>query len=185
MGPGKRDKIPQHFTASAVVIDNDHVLLVHHRRIGAWLPPGGHIDDFEMPHEAAVREVFEETGVKVEVLSEALPGTGDADAFFLQQPLCLHGVRAQEGGQDVYHLDIVYLCKPVTTGNRPAIAKPGPGPGLPGIVDCREVKEARWVRLSDLGALPLARNVVEALDLARRKLESINAQLTHLPEDRQ
>lgn len=185
MGSGKRDKIPQHFTASAVVIHNDHVLLVHHRRISAWLPPGGHIDDFEMPHEAAVREVFEETGVKVEVVSEALPVTGDADAFFLKQPLCLHGVRAQEGGQDVYHLDIVYLCKPVTTGNQSAASSFGTGSVLPAIVPCREVKEARWVRLSDLGALPLARNVVEALELARRKLCSINHTVTDLLDDTQ
>jgi 8-oxo-dGTP pyrophosphatase MutT (NUDIX family) len=183
VSPGKRDKIPQHFTASAVVIHNDHVLLVHHRRIGAWLPPGGHIDAFEMPHEAAVREVFEETGVNVEVVSDVLPATGDSDAFFLQHPLCLHGVRAQEGGQDVYHVDIVYLCRPVTTENRPAMSDPGSQSALPDIVPCREVKEARWVRLSNLGALPLARNVVEALALARRKLALINDPVTDLPDD--
>jgi 8-oxo-dGTP pyrophosphatase MutT (NUDIX family) len=30
-----------------------------------WLPPGGHIDPHELPHDAAVREVHEETGLAV------------------------------------------------------------------------------------------------------------------------
>ncbi len=74
--------VPNHLTPSAVVIEEGHILLVHHRRIGAWLPPGGHIDEGELPHEAAIREVFEETGVRVMVLSSELPISIDSDAFF-------------------------------------------------------------------------------------------------------
>ena len=41
----------RHFTASAVVFDDtlEHVLLVHHNKIGLWLYPGGHIDPDEDP----------------------------------------------------------------------------------------------------------------------------------------
>lgn len=67
----------RHSTASAVVIDSElrMTLLVAHRANGTWQLPGGHVDPDEAPHEAAVREVFEETGVRVyRVLSAvALP----------------------------------------------------------------------------------------------------------------
>jgi len=157
-----RHRIAQHFTASGVVLCHEHILLVHHRRIQAWLPPGGHIEDFEMPHEAAAREIFEETGVEVEMLGDRLPQTGDPDAFFLAQPLCLHAVRARENGEDVYHLDIAYLCVP-----RGFIPGEPAAPGaLPDLKVGEDVKEARWVRLSDLDRWNLAKNVREAVALA-------------------
>ncbi|HTM22613.1 MAG TPA: NUDIX domain-containing protein [Kofleriaceae bacterium] len=39
------------------------VLVIHHRRLDTWLPVGGEIADGETPLEAAVRELFEETGL--------------------------------------------------------------------------------------------------------------------------
>jgi len=159
---GKRHEIPQHFTASAVVVCRQHILLVHHRRIGAWLPPGGHIEPFEMPHEAAVRETFEETGVRVEVICEPPPGPGDPDAFFLEAPLCLHGVRAVEEGAAVYHLDLSYLCRPAGRSSRE--------PLLPPVRSGADVKEARWFKIAELGRIALARNVLELVALAGRRL---------------
>ncbi len=61
----------RHFTASAIVFDaTGRVLLIHHVEAGVWLYPGGHIDPNEDPAQAAVREVNEETGVEVEIVSE-------------------------------------------------------------------------------------------------------------------
>jgi 8-oxo-dGTP diphosphatase len=159
----QRESLPQHFTASAVVIFVGHVLLVHHRRIGAWLPPGGHIDEFELPHQTAVRETFEETGVEIEVLSEPMPDTGDFDAFFLPAPLSFHVVKAVEKANTVYHLDLAYLCRPILTSNQKEMT-------LPEIRLCKEVIDARWVHLSDLTNLHLAKNVIETLAIASAKL---------------
>jgi 8-oxo-dGTP pyrophosphatase MutT (NUDIX family) len=55
----------RHLTASMVVIDPAAaaVLLVFHNATGKWMFPGGHVDPDETPGEAALREVFEETGV--------------------------------------------------------------------------------------------------------------------------
>jgi 8-oxo-dGTP pyrophosphatase MutT (NUDIX family) len=57
----------RHFTASMMVLDHrlGRVLLVHHKKMDLWVFPGGHVDPNEAPHETAVREVLEETGVDV------------------------------------------------------------------------------------------------------------------------
>ena len=41
------------------------VLLVRHSEGGVWLLPGGAIEPTEVPSDAAVREMFEETGLRV------------------------------------------------------------------------------------------------------------------------
>jgi 8-oxo-dGTP diphosphatase len=46
-----------------------HVLLVRHPRRG-WVPPGGKVEPDETPREGAVRELFEETGLRVEPLPD-------------------------------------------------------------------------------------------------------------------
>ena len=43
----------------------DKVLVIHHKRLGVWLPPGGELQAGETPLEAAVRELEEETGLRV------------------------------------------------------------------------------------------------------------------------
>lgn len=39
------------------------ILLIHHKKLGLWLPVGGKLEVAETPLEAASREVFEETGL--------------------------------------------------------------------------------------------------------------------------
>ena len=60
-----------HITGSAFIVDpaRDVLLMVHHRALGRWLQPGGHVDAGESALEAAVREAVEETGVAAAELS--------------------------------------------------------------------------------------------------------------------
>lgn len=60
----------RHFTASALVFDAglEHVLLVHHNKVGRWLYPGGHVEPNQTPAEAAVRETEEETGIRATII---------------------------------------------------------------------------------------------------------------------
>ncbi len=60
--PFSRENSLAHITASGLVIDSKKVLLIFHPYIKRWFQPGGHIDPNENPSEAAIREVWEETG---------------------------------------------------------------------------------------------------------------------------
>ena len=69
----RRSDISRHFTASGYVVHQGCVLLHWHLKVGALLPPGGHIEPNEDPVETVLREIKEETGLTVEVLSPQLP----------------------------------------------------------------------------------------------------------------
>lgn len=58
------------FTATGLVLNEraDKALLIFHKKLQLWLPAGGHVEMNELPHEAAVREVFEETGITATIL---------------------------------------------------------------------------------------------------------------------
>lgn len=62
--------LESHYTATGFVLNkkNDRILFVFHKKLQFWLPPGGHVDDGELPHETVVREVFEETGVHAQII---------------------------------------------------------------------------------------------------------------------
>jgi 8-oxo-dGTP pyrophosphatase MutT (NUDIX family) len=65
----------QHLVSYVVPVDAaGNVLLVDHINAGLWLPPGGHVEPGEHPHDTAVREVAEELG---------LTATPERDPLFL------------------------------------------------------------------------------------------------------
>lgn len=60
--PGQID-----FVANIFVVYKNRVLFRLHDKRKIWLMPGGHIELNEVPEQAAVREVFEEVGLEVEL----------------------------------------------------------------------------------------------------------------------
>lgn len=60
-----------HITGSAWVLsrDSSETLLLLHTKLGKWLQPGGHSDGNSDTCAVAMREAWEETGVKVELAS--------------------------------------------------------------------------------------------------------------------
>lgn len=56
-------------SCGCIVIDNGKVLLIQHLK-GHWDMPKGHMEAGEKEQETALREVKEETGVDVEIISD-------------------------------------------------------------------------------------------------------------------
>jgi 8-oxo-dGTP pyrophosphatase MutT (NUDIX family) len=97
----------RHFTVAVFVVWEGKVLLHLHRKLAMWLPPGGHIEEDELPDEAAVREVFEETGVEGELVGERREDV--TDPVQLYRPA---GVQLENIGPGHQHIDLIYFAKP-------------------------------------------------------------------------
>lgn len=95
----------QHFCVSVYVFnpENKKFLLVKHKKMGKWVQPGGHIEPNENQEEAAIREVFEETGLKVELIGKRVPREED---FIL--PLAIQRNIVKDNH---IHIDFVYVAK--------------------------------------------------------------------------
>lgn len=99
--PNTECKVPpfatHHCGVGAVVIDGDKILLVREKsKITGWKLPGGYVNLGEDFSSAAVREVFEETGIKSE---------------FVNLISFRHSHNIQFGRGDVY---LICRLKPVT-----------------------------------------------------------------------
>ena len=97
----------RHFTVAVFVVGEGKVLMHLHRKLGMWLPPGGHIEQDELPDEAAVREALEETGVEVELRGERREDV--EDPVQLRRPA---GVQLENIGPGHQHIDLIYFATP-------------------------------------------------------------------------
>ena len=79
----ERTCAPGHLTGSAWIVDpaRRRVLLVHHRKLGKWLQPGGHADGEPDLLAVARREAREETGLTR--LRTVSPAVFDADRHWI------------------------------------------------------------------------------------------------------
>jgi 8-oxo-dGTP pyrophosphatase MutT (NUDIX family) len=59
------------FVVSVFIVHKGKVLLIYHKKYLEWLPIGGHIELNEDPEQALYREIKEECGLKVRILSRA------------------------------------------------------------------------------------------------------------------
>ena len=98
----------RHFIATAFVIKDAKTLLMMHKKLGMWLPPGGHVDEGELPCECAVREVEEETGLKVELLNNSAVVQDNGRVRILATPNHIQLEDIEPGHQ---HIDLVYIAK--------------------------------------------------------------------------
>ena len=100
----------RHFCASAFIIDpyTKKILLIKHKKNRRWTQPGGHIEGNETPEEAALREVYEETGLRVRLLGERFPREDD----FIRPLGIQKNRRTTSDGETHMHIDIIYAAVP-------------------------------------------------------------------------
>ena len=118
----------------AVVVRDGHVLLVRRANppdAGLWGFPGGKIERGETLHDAALRELKEETGVE----ARALRVFGALDALD----------QGDDGALRHHFILITVLCQ--WTHGQPVAAD--------------DALDARWVALDRLAELPLSRDVAK------------------------
>ncbi len=109
--PTSRSSFPGHFTCSAVALnDIGSILMVHHRALQRWLCPGGHIEaEDRSPRAAALRELYEETGITE---THLLPFDSWLDRIPVQ--IDRHGIPANEAkgepAHEHYDLRFAFRC---------------------------------------------------------------------------
>ena len=111
LNPCSRLNEEGHITASGLVIRNGQALLIFHPYIEKWMQPGGHIDAGETPIDAAIREVYEETGVICK------PIEGCLDPIDID----LHDIPAnpKKGEAAHLHIDFLFLFEAAEEGESP------------------------------------------------------------------
>jgi len=97
--------ITRDFVTIAFCVNDNKVLLVHHKKLDMWLPPGGHIDENELPGESAIREFKEETGLDIELVGKQ-EKLGDVKKLITPKHIQLEDIK--EGHQ---HIDLVYFAR--------------------------------------------------------------------------
>jgi 8-oxo-dGTP pyrophosphatase MutT (NUDIX family) len=141
-----------HLTGSAITVsaDGSRVLLLHHRKLGLWLQPGGHGDPGETTgEEVALREGLEESGIAGLALHPQAQRPLDID---------VHEIPAFGSEPAHLHLDLRYLVvAPEADRVSPALA---------------ELHDIRWFRWDETDALGpdsgLRRALAKAKALVRR-----------------
>jgi len=117
-------------TVGGYIFHEDKVLLILHGKLDLWLPVGGHIDENEIPDDALIREIKEETGIDVEILNNSdMPLIGKRN---LATPF--HANVHSVGDHD--HCCFYYVCKAINP-ERLEINK--------------ELKDFAWFTKEDLG----------------------------------
>jgi 8-oxo-dGTP pyrophosphatase MutT (NUDIX family) len=137
----RRTCLEGHLTAAALVVDRSRgkALLTHHRKLGAWLQLGGHLDGDGNLAGSALREATEESGIDgLTIWPEPL----DLDIH----PIPEHGAEPAH-----LHLDVRFLV----------LAPPGAV-----AVASEESHRVAWVAEHELAGLGVDASVRRLFDLA-------------------
>lgn len=89
------------FSVAIFARNAGEVLLIHHKRLGVWLPVGGEIEPGETPLEAAQRELMEETG---------LVGAFSSEQEILGSPPGLLAYEEHPAGSKGLHMNFCFVA---------------------------------------------------------------------------
>lgn len=96
------------FTVGIYIIYHEKVLLIDHKLYSIWLPIGGHIELDEDPEQALHREVMEECGLKVTLLSKK---EDKIDSEYLKSLPPPNFMDIHKAGNNHKHMNLVYFAR--------------------------------------------------------------------------
>lgn len=102
----------RHFTSTVYVVNDGAVALHEHPKLGIRIPPGGHVDRDELPHEAGLREVREETGLEPTLLDDTESVDAPAgETLPRPRELMLYDINVHDDGEVGHqHIDHIYFA---------------------------------------------------------------------------
>ena len=108
--PFSRTNYFGHITGSAFIYHpkTQKVLLTLHKKLGKWLQLGGHSDSQCLPHQTAIREGLEESGLHSLSFSPLLPNVGQNPLPF---DLDIHVIPERKNEPQHFHFDVRYLLR--------------------------------------------------------------------------
>lgn len=149
----------RHFTATVYILDGDRVLLIHHRKLQKWLPPGGHVDPNETPAEAARREAYEETGMQINFIKQENIWINEPNAKSFERPyMCMIEDIPPHGTTPAHqHIDFIYLAE-----------------AAEGVVQMNhtETLGIRWFTMDEVDALQVGTDLFHDTKMAIRSIFS-------------
>ena len=131
------------FTVEVFIVHKNKVLLRVHDKFKFWLSIGGHIELYEDPNQAAIREVKEEVGLDIKIVGHAL-GPKDSDVEYLIPPKYLARHRYNATHE---HITFVYFAKADTFNLTDSMSE-------------HERAETRWVSIDELPTMGLRPNIL-------------------------
>jgi 8-oxo-dGTP pyrophosphatase MutT (NUDIX family) len=103
----------RHHTATVYVVSEGATALHHHPRLEIRIPPGGHVDRDELPHETGLREVREETGLEPTLVDDT-ESVDAPDGRTLPTPrhTMLYDINVHDDGSVGHqHIDHVFFAR--------------------------------------------------------------------------
>ncbi|MEX0784905.1 MAG: NUDIX domain-containing protein [Dehalococcoidia bacterium] len=155
-GATAADVIERHHTATAYVVAEGRTLLMWHEKLRMWLPPGGHCELNEDPVQAALREAYEETGIRTAIIppSDLLvcggPSVLPPPVVILVEDIVRHDQPFHQ------HIDHVYFTRPLEPVD---LAAPIPSEHPWRWLSAEDLAEAFSLAAADGTLVPVAEDV--------------------------